>query len=1257
MRTLTARLALACASVAALAAAGCVDSTYLGLTCTSSAQCAGLVCDNRVCSQAATPPAGLAVALDSVTVATAGQQALLDVTAVDTFGDKKGSYDGQVPLAMTCTGCAAPGPCDSFSLQAKINAGFGTLLPPVFNRAPETCSFSSAGLTVTSSITVQPGAAASFKVTAPPSTLPGVAFSVEVAALDSSKNVATGYTGTAHITATAECPALTGNTNLTFAAGKAQTLLTGSAPGNCNLAVTDGTLASLPQPLQIACDASKIFWGGNCNQALTAVIAGGAGSCVVGSTTQLSATCRDAAGDAVACQSATWTSSAPAVAAVSASGLVSCLTPGASVITASQAGISGSLNLTSNSLTPGVPTNVSASAGNAQATVSWNPPASQGASPLVGYTITGTPGNVKATAGGFATSVVVTGLPNGASYSFTVHATNSGGDGPESASSNAVVPSVSAGSVPSAPQNVTVTPGYYSATVSWQAPAFSGTSAVNGYTVTSYPGGLTAQAGPAAASATVTGLTAGTAYQFSVHASNGLGLGAESPPTTAVTPTGLSQSGSSATDALPTVADGTAAAQVKFTILDTTNKPAAGQLVTFSTTSTISLSAASASTDASGLVKVNATSTVPGNAIIKATVGTVTLYANAPFTCTSGFSACGTTCVDQQSDAHHCGSCFGDCGAYACHGGQCNAPLATGLNYPAKLAAGANYVFFSDLGNQTIYAVLAGSATSTPTPFVSGVASVDALAALGNLLFYQAGTSTFAIADDGSPAVKVATGVAAGRWTVNNGRLFYVTGNGSTLALWTATLDGTNAFPVGPASSGASGLLGGGLCTMYLDATAAGGSTVSGVPLTGGLTLTVSTPGAVAGTYLGVGADPQYVYYNDSAGWRRVLRGGGAPLQMTNNVFLQKFETDGVNDFALLSTGKTVNSKPVYDLVQFAVGATVTQTVYPSVGDFDLQGSALYVTDPGQGTIVRIAKPGTPGGGTAQTATCACTAGYVGDGKVCRSCNNNNGGCDNNATCAVANAQVSCTCKAGYVGNGVSCASACSINNGGCDPNATCTNGTSGVTCACKTSAGWSGNGLTCTYDPCTDVSHYGNNGGCSGGDKTIASCTNNGGAPQCTCLSPYADATGAQGPGCYLNLGSFSHSVQTQLTVGPCTQTTGGHPTLTFAAAAWNLSQSGFSSSSAGSATLTWANCPSLSMSGAPTKNGPIVMTSSSGTCNLADNQGGAYTITGVTSLNVYRNSIGQNAFSIAGVNDLLWTPSGQPQYTCYLELYAGPY
>ena len=180
---------------------------------------------------------------------------------------------------------------------------------------------------------------------------------------------------------------------------------------------------------------------------------------------------------------------------------------------------------------PDAPTGVTATAGNAQAAVSFTAPASDGGSPITSYTVTSSPGGI--TAGGSSSPITVTGLTNGAAYTFTVTATNAVGTGPASSPSNSVTP-IAPSSVPGAPTGVTATAGNKQATVSFSAPALDGGSPITSYTVTSNPGGVikTGKASPI----TVAGLTNGTAYTFTVTATNAVGTGTASSPSNSVTP-------------------------------------------------------------------------------------------------------------------------------------------------------------------------------------------------------------------------------------------------------------------------------------------------------------------------------------------------------------------------------------------------------------------------------------------------------------------------------------------------------------------------------------------------------------------------------------------------------------------------------------------------------------------------------------------------------------------------------------------------
>lgn len=88
--------------------------------------------------------------------------------------------------------------------------------------------------------------------------------------------------------------------------------------------------------------------------------------------------------------------------------------------------------------TPDAPTNVSATAGDAQAEVSFTAPSDNGGSAITSFRVTSSPEGITAT--GSSSPITVTGLTNGTAYTFTVAAQNQLGFGPESTASSSVTP-------------------------------------------------------------------------------------------------------------------------------------------------------------------------------------------------------------------------------------------------------------------------------------------------------------------------------------------------------------------------------------------------------------------------------------------------------------------------------------------------------------------------------------------------------------------------------------------------------------------------------------------------------------------------------------------------------------------------------------------------------------------------------------------------------------------------------------------------
>jgi fibronectin type III domain protein/uncharacterized protein DUF11 len=195
---------------------------------------------------------------------------------------------------------------------------------------------------------------------------------------------------------------------------------------------------------------------------------------------------------------------------------------------------------------PGTPLDVIATGGGTlpTATVNWSP--AQVAQPVTSYTVH----NSFASNGQPLPDVLVTPLNGGVyppmsttvnvaqnvAYQFQVAASNGQGSSAFSAPSN-VVPVGAA--LPGTPTNVTALAGDTQAYVSWTAPINSSGAVVSSYTVTALVNGVPATSSTIAGSSTntlISGLTNGTAYTFTVHATTAGGNGFESAPSSTVTP-------------------------------------------------------------------------------------------------------------------------------------------------------------------------------------------------------------------------------------------------------------------------------------------------------------------------------------------------------------------------------------------------------------------------------------------------------------------------------------------------------------------------------------------------------------------------------------------------------------------------------------------------------------------------------------------------------------------------------------------------
>ncbi len=224
---------------------------------------------------------------------------------------------------------------------------------------------------------------------------------------------------------------------------------------------------------------------------------------------------------------------------------ISGLTNGTSYTVALRAVSAAGVGATSSTLTktpytfPDAPdaAHIIANGTNGSAVITWQAPNSNG-SPITSYTATaftaataGSQANTCTTSG---LTCTISGLSNGTPYYVSVQAQNAAGLSVRSDPRVAVTPSL----LPGAVSGVTAVAGNGQATVSW-TPGSTGASSISDYTIWYSSGGAYTQFNDGTStntSATVTGLTNGTAYTFEVYAVNGSGTGPVSAPSNSVTP-------------------------------------------------------------------------------------------------------------------------------------------------------------------------------------------------------------------------------------------------------------------------------------------------------------------------------------------------------------------------------------------------------------------------------------------------------------------------------------------------------------------------------------------------------------------------------------------------------------------------------------------------------------------------------------------------------------------------------------------------
>ncbi len=187
---------------------------------------------------------------------------------------------------------------------------------------------------------------------------------------------------------------------------------------------------------------------------------------------------------------------------------------------------------------PAAPTNVTAVAGNAQATVRWTRAVTNGAPAVTSNEVViSANGRVVGTVSGLAagaTNRTITGLTNGTPYTFQVRAVNIIGAGPLSTATAPVTPA----GPPATPTSLLAVRGDQQVDLSW-TDGSDGGSPILSHQVEVRTGNTVVRTDTIPGSgtrATITGLRNGTAYNFRVRAVNAAGTGAFSARSNEVTP-------------------------------------------------------------------------------------------------------------------------------------------------------------------------------------------------------------------------------------------------------------------------------------------------------------------------------------------------------------------------------------------------------------------------------------------------------------------------------------------------------------------------------------------------------------------------------------------------------------------------------------------------------------------------------------------------------------------------------------------------
>ena len=696
--------------------------------------------------------------------------------------------------------------------------------------------------------------------------------------------------------------------------------------------------------------------------------------------------------------------------------IVSGLVPGSSytfTVTATNGGGTSDSSVTSESITlkPLPPTNVTGISSGTTAAVSFT--ASDGATT---YTVTSSPENHTLT--GSASPITLSGLNAGQTYTFTVTATNVGGTSAASVASTAVT------LVPSAPTSVTVVTGNTTATVSF-LPAFGATS----YTVTTAPGGLnvTGNSSPL----TITGLTNGAIYTFSVTASNAAGTSssesvsatlAPSPPTSAIATAGEASSGSASVSFTGSYG------ATQYTVLSSP-----GGISAVGVSSPIVISGLSNGSTYSFTVTA---SDAGGSSMASNASAAITLVPVAP---TNVVVTAGNT----NASVAFTGSSGATSYLVSCSGGQTTSGSASPL-LVTGLTNGVAYSFTVQAYNAGGYSLSSSSVSSTLIPNtptnVEGSANGTSVA-----VSFTSSTGASSYTATASPGGKTATGTSSPLTitglTAGSAYTFSVTStnaggtstastsssavtlipspptavsgvaSGTSVAVSFTASPGATSYTVtsnsGQTATGTSspitvsGLTAGNTYTFTITATNAGGTSSSSIA-SSSVTLIPSSPTSVSGTASGTSVSVAFTGSNGATSYTVTSSGGQTATGTTSPISVSGLTAGSSYTFTVTATntagtsssstssssvtlvpaaptGVSGTASGTSGIISFTASAGATSyTVTSSPGGITATGTSSPITMTGlTGSSYTFTITATNAGGTSAASTPSATVNFV----------------------------------------------------------------------------------------------------------------------------------------------------------------------------------------------------------------------------------------------------------------------------------------